>query len=98
MNRPSLMLGMFLIGALAWTLFHTGHRVKGIEADLAAVEKNILQNRETILVLLAERAHLLRPERIDSIGRDYLHLAPLKAAQFVTLADVPYAKTAMELP
>ena len=62
----------------------------GERGQIAATERSIAEERDRILVLEAEVAHLERPERLASLARTYGGLAPVASSREITsegLAD-----------
>lgn len=62
----ALILGVYLAKTLAG-------RERG---QIATVEREIAQERDRIVLLEAEVAHLERPERLSAMARSYAGLAP----------------------
>jgi len=62
----ALILGVYLAKTLAG-------RERG---QIATVERKISQERDRIVLLEAEVAHLERPERLSAMARSYANLAP----------------------
>lgn len=76
----SLILGVYLAKTMAG----------GERGQIAATERSIAQERDRILVLEAEVAHLERPERLATLARAYGGLAPVASSREITpegLAD-----------
>lgn len=76
----ALILGVYLAKTLAG-------RERG---QIASVERRIAAERDRIILLEAEVAHLERPERLSALARGYAGLAPVSPAREVTpqgLAD-----------
>lgn len=76
----SLILGVYLGKTMAG----------GERGQIAATERSIAEERDRILVLEAEVAHLERPERLASLARTYGGLAPVASSREITsegLAD-----------
>ena len=76
----ALILGVYLAKTLAG-------RERG---QIASVERKITQERDRIVLLEAEVAHLERPERLSAMARSYAGLAPAPPGHEITpqgLAD-----------
>jgi len=80
-----LVLG--LVG-LACVIYQVKYETRGLDADIAALNKQIDAEHDTIAELRAEWSLLNRPERIERLAQKYLKVAPAKAAQLVTLDSV----------
>ncbi len=91
-----LVLGLV---ALACVIYQVKYQARGIDADIAALDKRIDQERDAIAVLRAEWSLLNRPERIDRLAKKHLKLAPSKPIQIVTLdtvSDADFDRTRVE--
>lgn len=76
----ALILGVYLAKTLAG----------GERGRIAAAERQIAQERQRIVLLEAEVAHLERPERLTALARAYAGLGPVAANREITpqgLAD-----------
>jgi cell division protein FtsL len=80
-----LVLGLV---ALACVIYQVKYQARGFDADIAALDKRIDEERDAIAVLRAEWSLLNRPERIDRLAKKHLKLAPAKPIQIVTLDAV----------
>ena len=91
-----LVLGLV---ALACVIYQVKYQARGFDADIAALDKRIDQERDAIAVLRAEWSLLNRPERIDRLAKKHLKLAPSKPIQIVTLdtvSDADFDRTRVE--
>ena len=73
---------------LGVVLFQVKYRVSHLEGQLQALEKKILEHRETIKVYQAEWSYLTQPERLQKLTEQFLPLKPLLHNQVVALEDV----------
>ena len=76
----ALILGVYLAKTLAG----------GERGQIATAERRIVEERQRIVLLEAEVAHLERPERLTTLARAYAGLGPVAAAREITpqgLAD-----------
>ncbi|MFM1959632.1 MAG: hypothetical protein RL588_1149 [Pseudomonadota bacterium] len=76
----ALILGVYLAKTLAG----------GERGQIAAAERQIVEERQRIVLLEAEVAHLERPERLTALSRAYAGLGPVAAGREITpqgLAD-----------
>ncbi len=89
MIRRSMLLGFGLVCVVGAGLYQLKHEVMVLEKDLARVNRAILDDQESIHVLKAEWTYLNEPRRLEALSRQYLKIAPLSAAQVVTIEDLP---------
>ena len=76
----ALILGVYLAKTLAG----------GERGQIAAAERRIAEERQRIVLLEAEVAHLERPDRLTALSRAYAGLGPVAAGREITpqgLAD-----------
>ncbi|HXG79140.1 MAG TPA: cell division protein FtsL [Methyloceanibacter sp.] len=83
-----LVLGLV---ALAYVIYQVKYETRALDREMAALNKQIEQERDAIAVLRAEWSLLNRPERIERLAQKYLKLAPARPAQIVTLDNVTEA-------
>lgn len=76
-----------LISAVA--AFTLKYEVRDLEEQLASLENQISESRETAHVLRAEWSYLSRPERLAELAERHLDLAPMDAGQMGLLIEVP---------
>jgi cell division protein FtsL len=92
-----LVLGLV---ALACIIYQVKYQARGLDTDIAALGKQIDDERDAIAVLRAEWSLLNRPERIERLAQKYLKLAPAKPLQLVTLdtvSDRDFDRTRVEV-
>jgi cell division protein FtsL len=85
------MLNAALVGAVlvsAYFLYAQEHATRKLERTIAKVDRQMNEEREKIKLLDAEWAALNRPERIQKIAEEELHLKVLQPQQFVPLAEM----------
>jgi cell division protein FtsL len=80
-----LVLGLV---ALAYVIYQVKYETRGLDAEIASLNKNIDQERDAVAVLRAEWSLLNRPERIERLAKKYLGLSPAKPAQLLTVDTV----------
>jgi cell division protein FtsL len=88
MQRATWLWLAFVLG-LGFALFQLKYQVQGLEEKLTRINREILQNEETIHVLKAEWSYLNQHERIEALARKYLSLRPLAGKQYGTFDDLP---------
>lgn len=85
------VINAFLVLAVlvaAFFMYSLEHSTRGLERQVAKLKTGISDERETIKLLDAEWASLTRPDRLQKLAEEQLHLQPLKATQIVTVADL----------
>lgn len=72
----------------AFFLYSQEHATRKLERSIAKAEKQMNEEREKTKLLNAEWASLTRPERIQKIAEEQLHLQVIQPQQFVPLIEV----------
>ncbi len=80
-----LVLGLVV---LAYVIYQVKYEARGLDAEIAALDKRIDEERDAIAVLRAEWSLLNRPERIERLAQKHLKVAPASPAQLVTVDTV----------
>lgn len=83
------VLGVALLALICFELYNGVSRVKTQERELAALKAQVVSEQEAIRVLKAEWSYLNQPERLQTLAREHLPLAPTGASQIVVLASLP---------
>ncbi len=89
MIRRSTFVWAALAVATGLGLFQVAYRVQLLEEKLTRVNRQIVQERETIHVLRAEWSYLNEPGRLADLASRHLSLAPLEASQMIRIEDLP---------
>jgi cell division protein FtsL len=87
-----------LAALVGFGLFHVKYQVQALEDRLAKLNRAIVHEQEQIHVLRAEWTYLDRPERIEELAKKYLDLAPPKASQIGSIAQLPMRDSAASDP
>ncbi|MDP8997405.1 MAG: cell division protein FtsL [Pseudomonadota bacterium] len=72
----------------SFLLYSQEHAVRDLERAIAKSEKQTVDEREKIKLLETEWDSLSRPDVIQKIAADQLHLQVIQPQQFVPLAEV----------
>ncbi len=88
MKSSLLFLWLLVVAGVCFSLFLAKYKVQGLEAELAALNRTILERQEELHVLRAEWAHLSRPDRIQRLSERYLGLKPVPAGRIGTRAEL----------
>ena len=83
--------------ASAVALYAIKNDTRRLETRVLAQERTLERARSDVAVLLAERAHLARPERLEAWARA-MGLGPIAAGQYLRLGDVPDGVPRMPAP
>ena len=88
-----LIMSIWLLGAAitGTGLYGIAYEVERMEQELAALEREIIEERESIHVLEAEWTYLARPERIEDLSRQFLpRMQGLTAERIGEYGDLPF--------
>jgi cell division protein FtsL len=72
----------------AFILYSLEHSTRRTEREIARIQSETAQERETIKLLTAEWSNLTRPERLQQLAEEYLDLKRITADQFVAETDI----------
>ena len=89
MMKRTMVVTVGLALAVGSGLYQLKHEVMVLEQELAHVNRAILEDQEAIHVSEAEWTYLNEPRRLEALNHKYLELAPLAAAQVITMDDLP---------
>jgi cell division protein FtsL len=77
-----LVLALLVSGFMLYSLEHA---TRGLERDIAGLERRISDSKENIKLLGAEWSSLTRPDRLQRLAQQHLHLQAIQAQQIVKL-------------
>lgn len=86
--RFSSIMWFAIVAFAAVLLYSVKFQVQAMDAEVAALHRQIDAERASIQVLQAEWAFLSRPERIRVLADKHLDMVPVGGAQMMDLADV----------
>ena len=98
MSWRATALWSLLAALVGFGLFHVKYQVQTLEDRLAKINRAIVREQKQIHVLRAEWTYLDRPERIERLAKKYLDLAPPKASQIGSIAQLPMRDSAATNP
>lgn len=84
MTRLTIALTAVLALALSVGVFRITYQVDELEKQLHSLNKEILDEQETIHILKAEWSYLNDPSRLESLAKRYLDLKEMSGEQLVT--------------
>lgn len=89
MNRLLTIAFIALTAVLSVSLYRLAEVVRGLDAERAAVQRQLVDAQENIRVLEAEWAYVTRPEVLQERSTRHLTLSPVQARQIARFADLP---------
>jgi hypothetical protein len=87
-----------LLVLVSFELYNGVSRVKAQQDQLKELSASIVREREAIRVLKAEWTYLNQPERLQTLAREHLPLAPTDTSRIVVLASLPLKGAAPVAP
>jgi len=85
MTRWTVGITIFLALALSIGVFRITYQVDEMERELKSLNKEILQEQETIHILKAEWSYLNDPARLEDLARRHLGLEEMQGNQLINL-------------
>lgn len=88
----------FKLSTLIWVLFLASgflglymvkYKVQSVKSEVAAAERQLLEEKKNLHVLEAEWSYLIRPERLTQLSGKYLELTRLSGQQLTHYAQLP---------
>jgi cell division protein FtsL len=80
----------------AFALYAIKYDTRRLEATVQAQERALEKAENDVTVLMAERAHLARPERLEPLARS-LGMAPLTGTQYLRVERAPEPPSGSEI-
>jgi cell division protein FtsL len=80
-----LVIAALVSGFILYSLEHATRRT---ERDIARIEADMAQERETMKLLTAEWSNLTRPDRLQQLAEEYLDLKRIGADQFIGESEI----------
>jgi hypothetical protein len=91
-------ISVALLVLVSFGLYNGVSRVKAQQQELETLSGSIVREREAIRVLKAEWSYLNQPERLQTLAREHLPLAPTDTSRIVVLASLPLKGAAPPSP
>lgn len=98
MKRGLSLFAIALVGVISFGLYQLSYAVQRMEEDLALLNQQLLQERETIAVLQAEWSWKTRPERLQGMVERHLGLKPMASSQILSLDALSMRAAPMSAP
>lgn len=89
MISRTTFLWLLLAAVVGYGLFHVKYQVVALEEELSRLNGAILREQNQIHVLEAEWSYLNQPARLEELNDRHLHLKPIAAGQFGSIASLP---------
>ena len=83
------LVWLVLASCIGWGVYQLKYEVQRLEDRLARVNREILNDQESIQILKAEWSYLNQPARLAEMAKRFLALEPVEPRQLVTLAALP---------
>lgn len=98
MNRLLTAAFIALTALVSVYMYFLAEEVRGLEGDLARLNRTLIEERENINVLEAEWAFVARPEVLQDKAQRHLALAPVRADQIISLNQLPRREDRLVAP
>jgi len=85
MTRLTIALTAVLAIVLSITVFRITYQVDALEKELHSLNKEILDEQETIHILKAEWSYLNDPTRLYDLAKRYLKLEEMRGEQLINM-------------
>ncbi|MCB2081257.1 MAG: hypothetical protein KDD76_01380 [Rickettsiales bacterium] len=89
MIRPLTICWLMMVVVLAYSVFQVEFRVEGLRAELSEMERQLVQERQSIHVLQAEWAFLTAPDRLNKMASSQLETEDMVLDQIARIEDIP---------
>jgi len=91
--RMTLLIYMAVIALVACGVYFVKYSAQDMQRKVAALEKQLQQEREALHLLRAEWAYLNRPERLSRLATQHLQMVPVVPAALTSLQAIPVIST-----
>jgi len=85
MTRMTIALTAFLALVLSIGVFRITYQVDELEKELRVLNKEILNEQETIHILKAEWSYLNDPHRLEDLAKRWLGLEEMSGGQLINM-------------
>lgn len=89
MIRVSTLIWIVLVSLSGYAMFQVKAEVGRLDRDLAAANRQIADDRAEIRTLNIEWAMLNQPQRLDTLSKHVLQLAPIRTYVLGSLDQAP---------
>lgn len=92
MIRLSMIIWVVVLSVSAFALYSVKFKVQTLRTQIADVERELEQERETMNVVAAEWAYLNRPDRLQKLASTYLSTKEITVEQIAEVAAIPFPR------
>lgn len=93
MSRLTIIgLWITVIVVAAFMLYRVKYEVQSLKTQVAEINKEIIQERESLRVVSAEWAYLNRPERLKALSDKYLNGTEITVGQVAEIEAIAFHK------
>jgi cell division protein FtsL len=87
--RVTMLIYMAVIAIAGFGVYLVKYTVQDMQRQVAALDKELQQERELLHLLKAEWAYLNRPERLERLASRHLKMVPLEATTLSSVRAIP---------
>ncbi len=91
--RISVILWMVLLVLGVFGLYMVKYKVRAIKSEVAAAERQLIEEKRNLHVLNAEWTYLNQPARLRALSAKYLDVKPIRGQQIADFVSLPYTKS-----
>ena len=96
MNRITIIgLWITVIVVASFMLYRVKYEVQSLKAQVAEINKEITEERESLRVVAAEWAYLNRPERLKVLAEKYLNGKEITVGQVAEVEAIAFHRQAI---
>lgn len=96
MNRLTIIgLWITVIVVASFMLYRVKYEVQSLKSQVAEINKEIIQERESLRVVAAEWAYLNRPERLKMLSDKYLNGKEITVGQVAEVEAIAFHRQAV---
>lgn len=88
-HRITTLITMICVAVAVFGVYLVKYAVQDVQAEVAALEVELKQERTSLHLLNAEWAYLNRPERLRQLAEQHLELVPLDSRHIDNVGTLP---------
>lgn len=86
--RIVTVITLLLLLGVSYGLYQLKYQVEGLQDRATALNRQIAEDQRAIKVLQAEWAYLTRPQRLQRLSDQFLHLEPVAVHQIAAMDEL----------